>query len=174
MVADRQRDFIIKWIERGRKSKDPFDEFFSLWIALIVASQRIRMKGGIRYRENETDRERIIDYFQSNNSNIKKVLENNREIMLKLSNRKGIIHGNSIVDTGNPELRIKFNNLSNYYKKDIFISDAELIKIVAELFNKIRNNLFHGVKVYDDKDDVELINLVNPILLEILIECESF
>lgn len=47
-----------------------------------------------------------------------------------------------------------------------------MVIAIGELFNKIRNNLFHGVKVYDDSEDIELINTVNPILLEILEICE--
>jgi hypothetical protein len=38
--------------------------------------------------------------------------------------------------------------------------------------NKVRNNVFHGIKIYDDRDDVRVLKLVNPILREILQACE--
>ena len=34
------------------------------------------------------------------------------------------------------------------------------------------NNVFHGVKVYDDAEDQEVLTLVNPILLQIVETCE--
>jgi hypothetical protein len=95
----------------------------------------------------------------------KKVLEDNNDLMLKLAKRRGTRYGN-------PNLREIFLRLSNHYKEGAFISDQDLINSVGELFNKIRNNLFHGVKNYDDREDFELINLINPILLQILEICE--
>ena len=38
------------------------------------------------------------------------------------------------------------------------MTDADLILAVAELVNKVRNNVFHGVKVYDDSDDRRGLN----------------
>ena len=37
------------------------------------------------------------------------------------------------------------------------ISERQRAEYFAELLNKIRNNLFHGDKVYDDANDRELI-----------------
>jgi len=174
MAEGRQRTFIEKWIKRAREATDPFDKFFSLWIALIVAAQRIRLRTGMGFREDDTDRQRILDYFGSNIPKIKEILEDKKVTMIKFAKRRGSKHRNPIVDTGNRELKEKFARLSNHYKEEISISDQELINSVGELFNKIRNNLFHGVKIFDDKEDIDLINLVNPILLEILEKCESY
>lgn len=38
----------------------------------------------------------------------------------------------------------------------------------AELINYIRNHMFHGIKCPDDAADVELVNHVNPLLLDAL------
>ena len=46
--------------------------------------------------------------------------------------------------------------------------DAAKADHTAEFLNKVRNNVFHGVKVYDDSDDLALLQRVNPILLSIL------
>jgi hypothetical protein len=51
--------------------------------------------------------------------------------------------------------------------------DEDLVRSVGELFNKIRNNVFHGVKVYDDAEDLELLQQVNPVLMDIIGRCEE-
>jgi hypothetical protein len=53
------------------------------------------------------------------------------------------------------------------------MQDDELVTAVAELLNKIRNNVFHGVKVYDDREDLDLLRNVNPVLLAVLEESEG-
>lgn len=114
MGEDRQTIFIIKWIKRGREADDPFDQFFSLWIALIVAAQKVRMQRGIRSEEIDTDREKILNYFRSKLLKIKPILDNNFQNMAKLARRRGTTHRNPIIDTGNSDLRRKFQLLSDY------------------------------------------------------------
>jgi hypothetical protein len=92
--------------------------------------------------------------------------------MVSLARRRGTNYGHPIVDTGNPQLRDKFSKLAAHYTQDHSLSEEELVETVAELLNKIRNNLFHGVKVYDDREDIVLLELVNPVLLTILRNCE--
>ena len=130
------------------------------------------MQRGIRSEEIDTDREKILNYFRSKCLEIKPILDKNIQKMTKLARRKGTTYGNPVIDTGNRDLRRMFQLLSNYYIRKISISEKEMVEAVGELLNKIRNNLFHGVKVYDDSSDIELINTVNPILLEILEKCE--
>ena len=43
----------------------------------------------------------------------------------------------------------------------------------AEILNKVRNNLFHGSRVYDDSNDCALLDLVTPILLTIVTSSEQ-
>ena len=66
MAKDQQEIFIEKWISRGKETTDSFDKFFSLWIALIIAAQRVRRIGGRRFPEDDNDRKRILDYVESN------------------------------------------------------------------------------------------------------------
>jgi hypothetical protein len=55
---DQQKIFIEKWIKKGKEATDPFDKIFSLWIALIVAAQRIRMLRGRQFIEDDNDRKK--------------------------------------------------------------------------------------------------------------------
>jgi len=52
------------------------------------------------------------------------------------------------------------------------MDEDDRVRAVAELLNKVRNNVFHGVNVYDDKEDLKLLMLVNPVLLAVLLESE--
>ena len=59
MSAD---DFVQRWRRRASESPDPFDRFFSAWIALIVAA-----RGHLdeqQLSQPDTDRKAIIQYFE--------------------------------------------------------------------------------------------------------------
>lgn len=171
MAVDRRVEFICKWYQRAHESTDDFDRFFSLWIALVVATQRFRTSTGSRV-EDDTDRERVIAYLKGNQQSVLQVLEQHRDHMVALARRRGTSYHNSIVDTGNPQLRNYFKQLSQHYLGASPLSAENLVVYVAELLNKIRNNVFHGVKVYDDASDSDLLREINPILTSIINQCE--
>lgn len=167
MVFDTRLDYVRKWLLRAEGTTDNFDKFFYAWIALTIAAQRLRTNRGM-IRDDDTDRYKIVDYFKENQQQVLFVLKINEARMQQLATRRGERFGNAIVDVGNPELREKFSKLSKYYKKIISLTDEEIAEYSAELFNKIRNNLFHGLKVYDNREDIAIIQLVSPILVDIV------
>jgi hypothetical protein len=171
MAVDRRVEFVQKWYQRARESTDDFDRFFYLWIALIAAAQRFRTSTG-RHVDEDTDGRRVVDYCKGNTQSMLRVLEQHRHNMRALARRKGTQYRNPIVDTGNPVLREHCRQLSQHYLENKPLSDEDLVVYVAELLNKIRNNLFHGVKVYDDASDSALLQEVNPILTSIINQCE--
>ena len=173
MARDRQLTFVKKWVQRGVKTTDPFDKFFTLWLALVVAAEHFKTNHAEPFREKDTDREKALAYFQAKSDRVCEALEDNNETMVKLSGRHGTSHGNAIIDTGSPELRSKFSKLASHYKQGPILPPSELAETMAELLNKIRNNLFHGEKMYDDKEDPALLELVNPVLTDILRRCLS-
>jgi hypothetical protein len=73
MVDDRRLTFIGKWVTRANGAEDEFDRFFSAWIALVVAAQRVRDQSG-RYLEEDSDRQRVVDYFRVKRGAIARVL----------------------------------------------------------------------------------------------------
>jgi len=173
MATDKQLTYVKKWFQRGIEIDDPFDRFIYLWIALVIAAQRLRTHLGAAATEYNSDREKILDYFQTKNEQISQALKENQCSMVKLACRRGTNYGNPIVDTGNAELRDKFSKLAAHYTQNTPLSQGAIVQTVGELLNKIRNNLFHGAKVYDDREDTALLELVNPVLLKILRKCES-
>ena len=167
MAEDRRVTFVRKWSRRSADETDPFDQFFAAWIALVVAAQILRDHAGA-YVEDDSDRQRLIDYFSHKESAVLRALHEREDEMRHLARRRGTQYGNPIVDTGNPQLRSMFDRLSKYYTQANPMSDGERVKAVAELLNRVRNNVFHGMKIYDDRDDVNLLKLVNPVLIAVL------
>ena len=170
MAQDRRSIFVAKWFERGIKESDPFDRFFSLWIALVVAAQRV---SAFDRFDRDGDREKILRHFGVNSSRVLQALEGSKDSLQVLAKRRGTRYSNPIVDTGNPELKRKFEKLAAHYSGKPSLSDEALVDAIAELLNKIRNSVFHGVKVYDDREDVKLLEHVNLLLAAILEKCES-
>jgi len=171
MVHDGRVTFVRKWLRRASEAEDEFDRFFSAWVALVVAAQRIRDSLG-QLPEEDSDRKRVVDYFLAKKWEVMTAVKKHKPEMMWLARRRGTTYGNPIIDTGNPNLRNSFTKLSRYYTAGQPIPDDEHVKALAELLNKIRNNVFHGVKVYDDKEDLELLRNVNPVLLAVLNESE--
>jgi hypothetical protein len=126
--------------------------------------------------QDDTDRKKVRDYFaqKRNQRQILTVLAANHERVLRLAQRRGTSYEDPIVDAGRSrDLRKKFKKLAMHYTRGSFLSEEEVVENMAEVLNKVRNKVFHGVKVYDDRDDIELLELVNPLLLEILRSCEN-
>lgn len=161
MPKDKRLIYSRKWFEKGINTEDPFDKFIYLWIALVIAAQYRRISGN-------SDREKIVNLFRERSSLVFNVIKKHHEGMAKLAQRRGSKYKGPIVDTGNPELRAKFSKIVDFYNEKIRLSENEFVGYVGELLNKIRNNLFHGDKVYDDREDIALINLVNPVLQDVI------
>lgn len=169
MAHDKRLIFVHKWLSRAKEAEDEFDQFFSAWIALIVAAQHASYSTS--RHGNDTDRERVMAYFMANKTNVLRATSNCHEEMKWLAGRQGTTYANAIVDTGSPALRELFGRLSDHYRGGKPITTDDLLaKAIAELLNKVRNNVFHGAKVYDDKQDLELLRRVNPVLIAVLDE----
>jgi hypothetical protein len=167
MVSDRRVTFIQKWLRRAQEAEDEFDRFFAAWIALVVAAQRVRDWSG-RRMEEDSDRQRILDYLLAKKSVILRVIQIHTDQMKALARRRGTRWGDPIVDTGNQNLRALFERLADYCLAGTPMDDDERVRAVGQLLNRVRNNVFHGIKVYDDRRDLELLRLVNPLLLGVL------
>jgi len=127
----------------------------------VIAAQYSRASG-------DSDREKIVNFFRGRSSLIFNVIKKHHESMVKLAQRRGSKYKGLIVDTGNPELQAKFSKIVDFYKGKIHLSEDVFVGYIGELLNKIRNNLFHGGKIYDDREDIALMNLVNPVLQDMI------
>lgn len=167
MASDKQMIYAKKWFNRGKNENDPFDKFIYLWFSLVIVAQYYRTRYGTPDIDNDTDREKISFLFRTNPQKIFDALKKNEAFLEKLALRRGTTFRNVIVDTGNFKLREKIVKLAEYLKRRPLLRNDEMNESLGELLNIIRNNLFHGVKVYDDRTDIELSNLVNPLVTDI-------
>jgi hypothetical protein len=101
------------------------------------------------------------------NSNfVVQTIEANHISLEFLAKRRGARYGDPIIDA-NQKLTSYFSKLSMFFKNTYsYKKDNELANHFGELLNKIRNNLFHGDKSYNDKNDLELIQSVLPSLYD--------
>lgn len=177
MAPDKRSEFIAKWYAKAEQDADVFDRFISSWVALTIASQRHRTMYESRRRPElneekvDTDRFRVIDYFEFNAAKIRAAVQTNIVEMRRLGERRGT-RGGTIVDGGR-----EIQRHCRLFKGEVLgpstCTDERLAEATAEILNKVRNNLFHGNKIYDDKEDRELLNLVTPLLMTIVATCEG-
>lgn len=166
-------DFVQRWRRRASESPDPFDRFFSAWIALIVAA-----RGHLdeqQLSQPDTDRKAIIQYFESQALSVAAVLGELQEQLRWLAQRRGTGTGQPILDmhSYSPQhLRHLFDDLAQVWSGGATRKPRWVANATAEMINHIRNHMFHGLKAPDDAADQELLQRVNLILIGVLEACE--
>jgi hypothetical protein len=170
---DRRIEFARKWWVQAGAEQDPFDRFFCLWISLIVAARR-KIEEECIATERDNDAGLVKAYFVANAGAISGAVSRHARDLRAVAARRGSTHGDPIVDTPNLRLREMFRQLSGHLSGRATLPPESVAASVAELFNQIRNNLFHGRKLYDDREDIKLLTEINPVLCNILEGCEGF
>jgi len=167
-------EFVQRWLRKATESNDPFDCFFSLWIALVIAARRHLDEAQLS--QPDTDRKAIIQYFEARSEAIVNILEKLPEQLNWLAQRKGTGLGHPILDVhphSPPHLRRLFDELAQVWSGKAVRKPRWVANATAEMVNHIRNNMFHGLKVPDDAADSELLERVNLILRGVLETCEQ-
>jgi hypothetical protein len=164
------RDKIMKdWFIKGETAKDKknyFEAFIYLWISWVIGCKIFIAYNISRdySKDNYTDRNDILDWCNYNAELVAKIIKQNHNSLIYLGSRKGDKYGNPIIDARRP-LSNYFYTLQKYFNSEFqYRDDKELAIHFGELLNKIRNNLFHGDKTYNEKSDLELIKSVLPVL----------
>lgn len=170
MARGRRLAFVRRWYERALQADEPYDRFFFAWIATVAAAQRRRTESGIPFREIYADREKVIEYFEINRSTVAGVLSQHKESLKRIASRKGHRYGQPVMDTRSLRLRRIFSDFAAHYTQGMPLGEEALLEATAEVINKIRITLFQDLD--EDRKDIESLELVNPILLEILRQCE--
>jgi hypothetical protein len=161
------RDWFIKG-ELEMKQGNYFEAFIYLWISWVIGCKiyvSLNLYRDIS-KKNFTDREDVIDWCTNNPELIVQIIQQHKNSLAYLGKRKGDRYGDPIIDASLNLSRYffilqkYFNNEHQYRRK------KELATHFAELLNKIRNNLFHGDKTYNEESDLELIKSVLPVLYD--------
>jgi len=159
-----------RWFERGTAERNPFDAFFYLWIALVIAARY-----GAQREPEDADSRTIKEYFTLNRYGVILAVKEEDTVVVRLRKRRGM-EGGKVVETYGPERQRKgrrqqFDRFACAYDE---LTDSEKLGTIAEILIQVRNSLFHGRKLYDDKEDRELLELVNPLMKSILRNIEGF
>ncbi|MBN1871834.1 MAG: hypothetical protein JW800_04600 [Candidatus Omnitrophica bacterium] len=169
MKKDLRYRYIQKWTRQARESEDPYDVFICFWTAMTITAQIDRLKLKMHHKEEDTNREKIFDYFVKNKQEVFQVLKKNRDIMLKLIEMEGPKYKDPIIDTGDPALRNRFNELVLYYHGKIpTFSQKRMAENMAELVSRARYSIFRTTEIPDVEYDKALLQLLNPLLSDIV------
>ena len=177
---DQRGQIMYDWYEKGEEAfinKNDFEAFIYLWISWVVAC-KINLGNNKPYssyvQKDFDDRKIITDWCKNYAPEVKDCINENIKNLTPLGKRVGSHFKNPIIDASK-NLQEKFANLSSFFNgNNVYKYDDELSVDFAELLNKIRNNLFHGNKSYDNQDDKLLLKAVLPALKDItLLAVES-
>ena len=151
---------IKKWFEKAERSKDAFDKYISFFIATnILYGVWAKIS---QFRENP---DKINDKKEF--LNLQDLIDSKEEFILK-SNIPRLV---KILEEERLIVKIKVNH-SNKFAQELFREhrgDSEKeTEFLLETLYKVRCNLFHGEKGYEERQ-VKLLNHCSSIL-KVLIE----
>jgi len=171
--TDQREQIMYDWYEKGvhefNKNND-FEAFIYLWISWVV-SCKIHLANNKPYnsivQKDLDDRRIILEWSKNNSYHVKECIDKKMNDLIYLGKRVGSYYGNPIVDSSK-NLQTNFTRFRDFLiNKHSYENDIDLAVDFTELLNKIRNNLFHGNKSYDNQDDKSLLNAILPVLKDI-------
>ena len=172
-----------EWLDSARKQQNTgqvFSAFFSAYIALAVCATQIMGDSGTGPNGDDEnwEREAIEKAMNYRHKEIAAFLATDNGIRMKQAIWQREIPENEnfrIIGPADDEvLKQAAINLSSFFtpSRHSPLSPQEKIsqaKDLSILFRKVRNKLFHGGKMNDPEgSDAELLNKLNPLLIEIV------
>ena len=162
MAGDRSAEYLRIWFAKAEAEEDVFNRFMSGWLVLAMAATIYRTKSG-GFMSEERESQRVIAYLKSEAHSVEKAAQANRPNMEALAKRRGT-EGGIVIDGKQQFCRIFRGKILGQSP----CSAEKFAEATGEILNRVRNNLFHGAKVYDDSRDRALLELVTPFLLTFL------
>ena len=172
-----------EWLDSARKQQNTgqvFSAFFSAYIALAVCATQIMgdSGNGPKGDDENWEREAIEKAMNYKHKEIAAFLETDNGIRIKQAIWQREIPENKdiqiIGSVDDPVLQQAARNLTTFFRplRNSPLTTKEQISQAQDLsilFRKVRNRLFHGRKMNDpDGTDAELLNKLNPLLIEIV------
>ena len=143
-----------EWIDGGEHAQNPFQQFFFYYIALVIAS---------RMNNSTSPEERAVkDLLRGLQAETPTILSSCEGELLWFAQRSDRTMLNDAADP-EPLARLKAHVLGSQS-----VGATQLAQGIAVLLIQVRNNLFHGNKVYRESTDLEVLNRAVPIVRSVL------
>ena len=112
-------------------------------------------------------------YFSANASLVKEALESRRPDLLWLAHRRGPT-GSAVIDMVGPDdrYRERREGWPQHWLGELELEPGEAAELFAHVAHDIRNNVFHGQKLYDDTEDRHVIEHLWPLLAAVIANTE--
>jgi hypothetical protein len=170
MLATGHRDdageFMQRWYDRGMAHLHPHDRFFSLWLCLLVAAQDTWPAG--RARNERGDWSLVESYFERNADDVCRGVNDATQARDFLARRTGTRTGGPIIDVPSEEARDGMEKLARQWRGGEALTPAREARLTSHVLLRVRNNLFHGMKVEEDDADRALLDAVNELMASVL------
>ena len=175
--------FAREWLDSARKQQNTgqvFSAYFSAYIALVVCATQIMgdSGNGPKGDDENWEKEAIEKAMHFKHKEIAAFLETDNGIQIKQAIWQREIPENENIQIIGPEndrdLQKVAKNLSSYFRplRSSPLNPSEKstqAHDLSVLFRKVRNRLFHGRKMNDPEGtDAELLNKLNPLLIEVV------
>lgn len=152
---------------------DPFACYIAFWIAITIKAADHDGHFGSRdfLPSEKRDADLVRSLCEYEHGLVNGVLKEHPDEVAWLAQRRGTTQGTPILDsTLHDPLYTDLRNLSGWWLAGIVGQNGEPeAAAFANLLNRVRNNLFHGGKVYETgSEDGKLLEALNPIMLGLL------
>ena len=172
-----------EWLDSARKQQNTgqvFSAFFSAYIALVVCATQIMGDNGDGPKGNDEhwEKKAVRKAMKHKHKEIAAFLETDSGKQIKQAIWQREIPENENIQIigpeNDPKLQLVAKNLSSYFRplrnSPLNPTDqTNQARYLSILFRKVRNRLFHGRKMNDPEGtDAELLNKLNPLLIEVV------
>lgn len=170
---DKRAEFVRQWFGRAQESIDDFEKYIFLYLCLVVVIKGWEGNNGklIGAGEENDDGWYVNKYFGSRYEAAAIV-----ELCEKLPSFKSLVKRKTdeqffIVDTNKSDDRALLRNLyNNYLYPNQSMTTSDKSRAIGICLKAIRNNLFHGGKLYESGSDQELLKYAVPVLEALVVD----
>lgn len=169
---DPRINFVEQWFLRSHKSDDDFERFIFLWLCMVCIAKywyEMNCRSDRNYKSSKDDGYFIGHYFGAHG---------NAELIVdvcscmpeyeKLARRKS--ENNEYILDGVTDDNRTLKNLHMHIVFDSPMNSRSQAEAIGKALKGIRNNLFHGGKLYESSEDRALLELATPLLTAIVIK----
>jgi hypothetical protein len=155
-MESARTDFAKKSLEKSKGfNEDQLIKFVILWLGLNA------LYDDPYYGKGEA--EKVKYFFQQNERTIREIIHKREKELQEMQK----------VIQDHPQQHEKIYQFLQSRRALFNYKHSDSVTHLRELLNKVRNNMFHAVKDWEEVSEQKLISTINPILEDILSELTS-